>query len=228
VPIRGPGRETDGLRRHAAHRHPGQGLQMPKIQPRLLWASDLYQRIIQTRCALHRDPPWQTVSPKSVSTDLRRVDGHASLLSANQRRMLRCRWLSSIIARLPSTEAGTRSSSFFQLTPTPFLGRIQWRAGFEPQRGVEKDGTGPCVSRPPSLLSKRVWPSCTRPWKHISPARDFHGCNDTGSRSVLWVFLSPMLSVRPSLNGRVWATTRWPPYPGCFANPRYRGSACCR
>src|SRR5882724_1826825 len=79
-----PSRETDFSRRYEAYDHPGQGIEMPQLHPALMLAEDVHQRMIETRRALHVDPPWKTVVPKRVSTDLRSMAGHALLLSANQ------------------------------------------------------------------------------------------------------------------------------------------------
>ena len=66
VPIGDPGRETEVARLDEAHHHPGQGLQMPPIQPMFMLASHLHQRMIETRRAFHVDPPGNMVIPKSV------------------------------------------------------------------------------------------------------------------------------------------------------------------
>src|SRR5215216_5669382 len=84
VHIGRPSRETDSSRLDEAHHHPGQCFEMPTIDPVLMWAEDIHQRMIETRRVLHVDPPWKLVVPKRVSTDPRSVEGHASLLSANQ------------------------------------------------------------------------------------------------------------------------------------------------
>ena len=79
-----PSRAPDGSRRYEADDPPGQGLAMPPLPPAVMWAEDLHPRMRETRRALPVDPPWTTVVPKSGSTDLRRMAGHALLLSANQ------------------------------------------------------------------------------------------------------------------------------------------------
>jgi hypothetical protein len=66
VPIGDPGCETDIARLDEAHHHPGQGLQMPPIQPMFMLASHLHQRMRETRCAFHVYPPWKLLIPKSV------------------------------------------------------------------------------------------------------------------------------------------------------------------
>jgi hypothetical protein len=66
VPRGWPSRETDGSRLDEAYDHPGQGLEMPQSHPALLLAEDVHQRMIETRRALHVDPPGQTLVPKRV------------------------------------------------------------------------------------------------------------------------------------------------------------------
>src|SRR6266487_3814988 len=66
VHVRRPGRQTNFPRLDEADDHPGQGLEMPPIDPVLMLAEDVYQRIIETRCAFHVYPPWKTVVPKRV------------------------------------------------------------------------------------------------------------------------------------------------------------------
>jgi hypothetical protein len=66
VHVGGPGRETDHSGLNQTPQPPGQGLEMPAIDPVFMLAADVHQRIRETRRALQIDPPWKMVVPQSV------------------------------------------------------------------------------------------------------------------------------------------------------------------
>jgi hypothetical protein len=84
VPRGDPGREADLARRSEACHPAGQGLERSTIHPLVMLTSHLPQRVGETRRAFQVHPPWKTVVPKSVYSDLRRVGGHALRLSVSQ------------------------------------------------------------------------------------------------------------------------------------------------
>src|SRR5262249_57084655 len=82
------------------HHHPGQGLEVAKVQPVRVLAKHATQRIIEIRRVLHGYPPQRNIVEScsgSILTRRRGVDEHVSLLSVNQGDGLRLmsHWASS-------------------------------------------------------------------------------------------------------------------------------------